>query len=64
LKFEWGSWQPTVYSMKVSNVCSIMYDKNQYWYILWLKHVTNLEEVKGKCLNVPGVSSYGAFWIM
>jgi len=54
-KFDRGSWLPTMYAIKIWDFCSIMYDKNQYWYSSWLAHVTNLGEVKDKCLNVPGV---------
>ncbi|KAH8404613.1 hypothetical protein KR215_004941 [Drosophila sulfurigaster] len=48
LEYAWGDWQPTLYSMKVPDFCSKMYDTDQYWY--W-----NLEDVKDKCL-MPGVN--------
>lgn len=32
-----------------------MYAKNYPWYDFWLQYVSNLDEVKDKCLNVPGV---------
>lgn len=33
-----------------------MYNKDQYWYKYWSKHITNLKEVESKCINHLGVS--------
>jgi len=30
-----------------------MYDKNQYWFKYWTQYIIN--DVKDKCVNVPGV---------
>ncbi|XP_062126026.1 uncharacterized protein LOC133838812 [Drosophila sulfurigaster albostrigata] len=53
LEYAWGDWQPTLYSMKVPDFCSKMYDTDQYWYKFWLSNLKNLEDVKDKCL-MPG----------
>ncbi|XP_051862833.1 uncharacterized protein LOC127565931 [Drosophila albomicans] len=53
LEYAWGDWQPTLYSMKVPDFCSKMYDTDQYWYKIWLSNLKNLEDVKDKCLT-PG----------
>ncbi|XP_060651497.1 uncharacterized protein LOC132788183 [Drosophila nasuta] len=52
-KYERREWVPTIYKMRALNFCSILFDKNQYWYRVWGQHVTNLEEVKDKCFK-PG----------
>ncbi|XP_034115252.1 uncharacterized protein LOC117575231 [Drosophila albomicans] len=49
-----GSWQPTMYSIRLKNVCAVMYDKNQHWYKAWTSHIINIDEVKDNCVNVPG----------
>ncbi|XP_062135820.1 uncharacterized protein LOC133845376 [Drosophila sulfurigaster albostrigata] len=53
-RYERREWVPTLYRIKTPHLCSILFDKNQYWYPIWIQHVTNIEEVKDKCLNVPG----------
>ncbi|KAH8404705.1 hypothetical protein KR215_010845 [Drosophila sulfurigaster] len=51
-----GSWQPTMYSIRIKNVCAVMFDKNQHWYKPWTSHIINIDDVKDNCVNVPGVS--------
>ncbi|XP_051860675.1 uncharacterized protein LOC117566466 isoform X2 [Drosophila albomicans] len=53
-KYDRREWVPTLYSIKSTNFCPIMFDKNQYWYTLWVKYITNIDEIKNNCLNVPG----------
>ncbi|XP_051859522.1 uncharacterized protein LOC127565399 [Drosophila albomicans] len=53
-KYERREWVPTLYRIQTPHLCSILFDKNQYWYPMWIQHVTNIEEVKDKCFNVPG----------
>ncbi|XP_020813866.1 uncharacterized protein LOC110188478 [Drosophila serrata] len=52
--FDRGSWIPTLLNIHVKNVCNVLYDEEQYWYKYWLVHVTNVKDVKDKCLNNPG----------
>ncbi|XP_017125732.1 uncharacterized protein LOC108145062 [Drosophila elegans] len=52
--FNRGSWEPTVFSMSSQDFCSIMYDKNQYWYKYWTGFITNRHEVEKKCITEPG----------
>ncbi|KAI8037260.1 hypothetical protein M5D96_010011 [Drosophila gunungcola] len=58
--FNRGSWESTVFSMSSQDFCSIMYDKNQYWYKYWTGFITNRHEVEKKCITEPGVSSLQA----
>ncbi|XP_033156188.1 uncharacterized protein LOC117138297 [Drosophila mauritiana] len=51
--FNRGNWEPTVFSMATQNFCSIMYDKNQYWYKYWTRFIINRHEVEKKCFRGP-----------
>ncbi|EDW89109.2 uncharacterized protein LOC6528344 [Drosophila yakuba] len=53
LHYNRGSWEPTVISMATQNFCSIMYDKNQYWYRYWTRYITNRHDVEKNCLRGP-----------
>lgn len=55
MKFDRGSWRTTPLALSVDDACKILYDKNQYWYQFWTEYITNADEVKDNCLNVPGV---------
>ncbi|KAH8263241.1 hypothetical protein KR044_006434, partial [Drosophila immigrans] len=50
LRFERREWIPTIFSMTVYNLCSVLYDKRQHWYAYWTKYVVNAMDVKSKCL--------------
>ncbi|XP_060647098.1 uncharacterized protein LOC132785122 [Drosophila nasuta] len=54
-KFYRREWVPTIYKINVPDVCSSMYDKNQYWYSLWTQYITNADDIKDKCINVRGI---------
>nr|XP_043066839.1 uncharacterized protein LOC108123116 [Drosophila bipectinata] len=54
--FNRGNWEPTVFTMSTQDFCSIMYDRNQYWYKMWTGYITNRADVEKKCINTPGVS--------
>ncbi|XP_062123273.1 uncharacterized protein LOC133836701 [Drosophila sulfurigaster albostrigata] len=56
LHLEKGTWQPTIYSMKVLDFCSVMYNKNQYWYQFWTRNIKHQDVVKSKCINTPGTT--------
>lgn len=45
-----------MYQISVPDMCKVLYDKNQFWYKFWTRHVLNSNEVKDNCFNVPGVS--------
>ncbi|XP_032590847.1 uncharacterized protein LOC116805064 [Drosophila grimshawi] len=45
-----GVWQSTVFDLHTKDLCKILYDKAQYWYTAWVRHVTNVDEVRSKCL--------------
>ncbi|KAH8421040.1 hypothetical protein KR222_005247 [Zaprionus bogoriensis] len=53
-KFDRNTWIPTTMAMSVYDSCKVLYDKNQHWYVIWTKHVLNVEEIKDNCFNVPG----------
>ncbi|BFF92378.1 uncharacterized protein DMAD_10452 [Drosophila madeirensis] len=44
-----GIWRPTIYSINVKDFCSVMYNKNFYWYTYWTQYVINKEEVENRC---------------
>ncbi|EDW67110.1 uncharacterized protein [Drosophila virilis] len=52
-RFDRGTWQPTVFSIMVPDLCSALYDEEQYWYKYWSKYIINKEQVKDKCI-LPG----------
>ncbi|EDV36820.2 uncharacterized protein Dana_GF11760 [Drosophila ananassae] len=52
--FSRGSWEPTVFSMVSQDFCTIMYDRNQYWYKMWTAYISNRADVEKKCINTPG----------
>ncbi|XP_016949890.1 uncharacterized protein LOC108024481 [Drosophila biarmipes] len=49
LRLDRGTWMPTVLSITVKDFCTVMYDKNQYWFKYWTQYILN--DVKDKCLN-------------
>ncbi|XP_052852104.1 uncharacterized protein LOC128262093 [Drosophila gunungcola] len=51
MKFNRGSWEPTVFSQVTPNFCAVLFDKNQYWYKYWFQYVANHEEIKQKCIT-------------
>ncbi|XP_016958276.1 uncharacterized protein LOC108030101 [Drosophila biarmipes] len=55
LHFNRGTWEPTIFSIATKDFCSIMYDKNQYWYKYWTRFVLHQHEVAKKCLREPGL---------
>ncbi|KAH8421041.1 hypothetical protein KR222_005249, partial [Zaprionus bogoriensis] len=54
LKLDRGSWVSTFLAISISDFCKVAYDKNQYWYMFWTKHIINSQDVRDNCLNVPG----------
>ncbi|XP_017120751.1 uncharacterized protein LOC108141763 [Drosophila elegans] len=54
MKYNRGSWEPTVFNMLTPDFCDVMFDKDQYWYKYWFKYVRNREEIQEKCLKQKG----------
>ncbi|XP_037729486.1 uncharacterized protein LOC119560194 [Drosophila subpulchrella] len=54
LKLEKGTWKPTVFKGVDKDFCKSFYDKNTIYYPHSTEHVINKEEVKDKCVNIPG----------
>ncbi|XP_034652788.1 uncharacterized protein LOC117891426 [Drosophila subobscura] len=54
--YQRGNWEPTVFSMATQDFCSIMYDKDQYWYKYWTVHITNRNEVEQNCIKNAGTT--------
>ncbi|KAH8264138.1 hypothetical protein KR038_003458, partial [Drosophila bunnanda] len=52
--FDRGSWMPTLLNLAHKNLCEVLYDEKQFMYIFWFQHVTNIKDVKDKCINNPG----------
>ncbi|EDV36822.1 uncharacterized protein Dana_GF13150 [Drosophila ananassae] len=53
-KWEHNAWQKTMFSASSKNFCRNMFEKGQYWYDFWTKHITNADEIMNQCLNTPG----------
>ncbi|XP_070134840.1 uncharacterized protein CheB42a [Drosophila bipectinata] len=53
-KWEHNSWQKTMFSASSKNFCRSMFEKGQYWYDFWTKHITNADEIMKQCLNTKG----------
>lgn len=51
-------------SIEINDFCKVLYDKNQVWYKYWTQYVTNADDVKDKCLNVPGVGFTKIFFLI
>ncbi|XP_017056904.1 uncharacterized protein LOC108098495 [Drosophila ficusphila] len=54
LKFEKGAWKPTILKGSDRDFCKSFYDKNTIYYPYSTEHVVNKEQVKDKCINIPG----------
>ncbi|XP_023179116.1 uncharacterized protein LOC111605018 [Drosophila hydei] len=52
-QFVRGKWLQTPFSMTVPDSCPLLYDKPQYWYKYWTRHIINAEDIKDKCFY-PG----------
>ncbi|KAH8416700.1 hypothetical protein KR222_007506 [Zaprionus bogoriensis] len=52
--YERFAWQQRAYVFVLKDFCKYMYEKNRFWYEFWLQHVINVDEVRDKCLSVPG----------
>ncbi|KAH8281110.1 hypothetical protein KR054_011317 [Drosophila jambulina] len=53
LYFDRGTWTPTFYSVTTNDYCKGFYDPKLPWHMFVYRHVTNLEDVKDKCIT-PG----------
>lgn len=53
--FGRGFWSPTIYQMRITEVCKLFADKNQMWYKIWI--IVNFDDLKDTCWNDPGVSN-------
>ncbi|XP_017031277.1 uncharacterized protein CheB98a [Drosophila kikkawai] len=53
LYLDRGTWTPTFYTVTSNDYCKSMYDSRLPWHTYWLRHVTNYEDVKDKCIS-PG----------
>ncbi|XP_017007417.2 uncharacterized protein [Drosophila takahashii] len=53
-KLEKGVWKPTVLKGGDRDFCKSFYDKNTLYYPYSTEHVINKEDVKDKCINIPG----------
>ncbi|KAH8421038.1 hypothetical protein KR222_005232, partial [Zaprionus bogoriensis] len=53
-KFDRNIWIPTTIAIAIYDSCKMLYNKNQYWYVFWTKHITNAEDIKDNCFNVAG----------
>ncbi|XP_017031057.1 uncharacterized protein CheB42b [Drosophila kikkawai] len=61
LHFNRGTWDPTVFSMVTQDFCSVMYDRNQYWFKYWTTYVTNRHEVVHQCLSTGTILVHEPF---
>ncbi|EDW03670.1 GH11360 [Drosophila grimshawi] len=53
LRFDRGSWLPTIVYISFPDICITLYDKSQFWYKGWTMHIINIDEIKDKCVY-PG----------
>ncbi|XP_017043695.1 uncharacterized protein LOC108089809 [Drosophila ficusphila] len=62
LRFNRGSWEPTLYSVHTPDFCAVMFDPNLFWYNCWFKNLANREEIQEKCIATKGtVMQYNSF---
>ncbi|XP_017866053.1 PREDICTED: uncharacterized protein LOC108615791 [Drosophila arizonae] len=54
MQLDRGIWQPTVFSIATQDFCSLMYDKDQYWFKYWTRYVEDMDAMKSKCVNHKG----------
>ncbi|EDV51937.1 uncharacterized protein LOC6546216 [Drosophila erecta] len=58
LRFERGSWQPTILNMSSKDFCKRFLDPNQYWYDMFTRHIINQNDAQEKCMNYKGTVFY------
>ncbi|XP_017031056.1 uncharacterized protein [Drosophila kikkawai] len=56
MHFERGSWEPTVFSLATGDFCSVMFERDSYWFKQWTSHISNRKEIQEKCLNTRGTT--------
>ncbi|KAH8282971.1 hypothetical protein KR054_011229 [Drosophila jambulina] len=54
LKMDKKGWKATALGAQVKDFCKEMYEKNTLYYPYSMKHVSNVKDVKDKCLNHKG----------
>ncbi|XP_017082375.2 uncharacterized protein LOC108115450 isoform X2 [Drosophila eugracilis] len=45
-----GNWEPTVFNVVTTDLCTAIFDKNTYWNNAWFQFLANPEEIREKCL--------------
>ncbi|XP_061388766.1 uncharacterized protein LOC133323880 [Musca vetustissima] len=56
-----GSWQPTPFSMTITDFCSVQFDPKSLWYQVWTRHIP---KERRKCVNNYGHNySYEPFTV-
>ncbi|XP_017014524.2 uncharacterized protein [Drosophila takahashii] len=50
MQYDRGTWQPTAINMHAPDFCSVMFNKNQYWFKYWFQYFANREEMREKCI--------------
>uniref|UniRef100_A0A6P4E0V9 Uncharacterized protein LOC108039088 n=1 Tax=Drosophila rhopaloa TaxID=1041015 RepID=A0A6P4E0V9_DRORH len=62
MKFNRGTWEPTIYSILSPDFCAIMFNENIYWFTNWNKNIANRAEIEEKCINTKDtVITYNPF---
>ncbi|XP_017010971.1 uncharacterized protein [Drosophila takahashii] len=51
LKYNRGSWEPTMFNIATYQVCNVIFDKNSYWYKWWFQYIVNQEDLKQNCIT-------------
>ncbi|XP_017043650.1 uncharacterized protein LOC108089769 [Drosophila ficusphila] len=62
LRFNRGTWEPTLFSLYTRDFCAVMFDPNIFWFKYWFKNFANREEIQEKCIATKGtVMQYNSF---
>ncbi|XP_016984185.1 uncharacterized protein LOC108048184 [Drosophila rhopaloa] len=54
LKYNRGSWEPTLFNMVTRDFCASMFDPNQVWFKHWFQYFKNRDEIQEKCIATKG----------
>uniref|UniRef100_A0A6P4EAQ5 Uncharacterized protein LOC108038181 n=1 Tax=Drosophila rhopaloa TaxID=1041015 RepID=A0A6P4EAQ5_DRORH len=62
IKFNRGTWEPTIYSFLSPDFCAIMFNENIYWFVNWNKNIATRAEIEEKCIHTKDtVITYNPF---
>ncbi|XP_034489067.1 uncharacterized protein LOC117792871 [Drosophila innubila] len=53
-RYDRGEWYYGLLSITYPDFCRALFDEREFLYMYWGKFINNKNEIKDKCINVPG----------